>query len=73
MRTKKFSLSLGVQMEPTQIAKSQTFALHFVTMITIYKALKDAQNGTLGSQETKDMLIASILEAVAAHPQPAEA
>ena len=60
-------------MEPTQIAKSQTFALHFVTMITIYKALKDAENGTLGSQETKDMLIASILEAVAAHPQPAEA
>ena len=60
-------------METTQITKSETFALHFATMIAIYNALKDAESGTLGSQETKDMLIASILEAVAAHPQPAEA
>ena len=57
-------------MEPTQITKSETFAIHFATMITIQAALKEFE--TLPAEQ-KAVALETILTAVTNHPTPAEA
>ena len=57
-------------MEPTQISKSETFAIHFATMITIQAALKEFE--TLPAEQ-KAVALETILTAVTNHPTPAEA
>ena len=70
MRTKSFHFSLGVQMEPTQITKSQTFAVNFVAFVTMQAALKEAANQP---EEIRKQVEATVLQAVLTHPNPAEA
>jgi hypothetical protein len=55
-------------METTQITKSQSFALNFASMLALQAALSE-----LSSSANTPELEKLILQAVEAHPQPAEA
>tara|TARA_R100000152_G_C6583769_1_gene46688 strand:- start:39 stop:218 length:180 start_codon:yes stop_codon:yes gene_type:complete len=59
-------------MKTTQIEKSQTFALNFASMLALQAALNELTIG-VHLKDTKDQLEKTILQAVEAHPQPAEA
>ena len=55
---------------PTQIEKSQTFAVNFVAYVAIYQALKNKSNQP---KEVQQQIDEAILIAIANHPNPAEA
>ena len=55
---------------PTQITKSETFAMNFVALITMQAALKEA---SLQPPAIREQVEKTILETVANHPNPAEA
>jgi len=57
-------------MEPTQITKSQTFAVNFVAFVTMQAALKEVANQP---KEVREQIEATILQTVLNHPNPAEA
>ena len=57
-------------MEPTQITKSQTFAVNFVAFVAMQAALKEAANQP---EEIRKQVEATVLQAVLTHPNPAEA
>tara|TARA_R100000808_G_scaffold24954_1_gene59861 strand:- start:3142 stop:3315 length:174 start_codon:yes stop_codon:yes gene_type:complete len=57
-------------MKTTQLEKTQTFALNFVSMLALQAALKELG---LSSEENRGALEKIILEAVQSYPQPAEA
>ena len=57
-------------MEPTQLTKSETFALNLATMITIYGALKQAEDKPASVQAE---IKAAVIDAMLNHPTPAEA
>ena len=57
-------------MEPTQISKSETFALNFATMVQIYNALAEVKDQP---KEIKAQVQQLVLEAMVNHPNPAEA
>ena len=55
-------------METTQIEKSQSFALNLASMLALQSALNELAAGPKTNELEK-----LILQAVEAHPQPAEA
>jgi len=55
---------------PTQITKSETFAMNFVAFITMQIALQEAEKQPAG---TREKMIQAILETVHSHPSPAQA
>ena len=55
---------------PTQITKSETFAVNFVAFVTMQIALQEAEKQPT---ETREKMIQAILETVHNHPTPAEA
>ena len=55
-------------METTQITKTQSFALNFASMLALQAALNELAAGDQAADLEK-----LILQAVEAHPQPAEA
>ena len=57
-------------MEPTQITKSETFAVNFVAFVTMQVALKEVANQP---KAVREQIEATILQAVLTHPNPAEA
>lgn len=57
-------------MEPTQITKSETFAVNFVAFMTMQVALKEVANQP---KAVREQIEATILQAVLTHPNPAEA
>ena len=57
-------------MEPTQITKSETFAVNFVAFMTMQVDLKEVANQP---KAVREQIEATILQAVLTHPNPAEA
>jgi len=57
-------------MKTTQLEKSQIFALNFASMLALQAALKEVD---LSSAEDRGTFEKVILEAIQAHPIPAEA
>ena len=57
-------------MEPTQITKSETFAVNFVAFVTMQAALKEVADQPKAIREEIE---ATILATVLNHPNPAEA
>tara|TARA_B100000287_G_scaffold427588_1_gene477466 strand:- start:362 stop:535 length:174 start_codon:yes stop_codon:yes gene_type:complete len=57
-------------MEPTQITKSETFAVNFVAFMTMQVALKEVANQP---KAVREQIEATILQTVLNHPNPAEA
>jgi len=55
---------------PTQINKSQTFAVNFVAFVTLEAALKEAAKQP---KEIRKQLENTILENIINHPNPAQA
>jgi hypothetical protein len=55
---------------PTQITKSETFAVNFLAFFTMQIALQEAEKQPAG---TREKMIQAILETVHNHPTPAEA
>ncbi len=55
-------------METTQMSKSQAFAMNFASMLALQAALSELATGNNTNELEK-----LILQAVEAHPQPAEA
>jgi hypothetical protein len=60
----------GEKMKTTQLEKSQIFALNFASMLALQAALKEVD---LSSAEDRGTFEKVILEAIQAHPIPAEA
>ena len=55
---------------PTQINKSETFAVNFVTFVALEAALKEAEKQP---ESIRKQLTDAILQSLITHPNPAEA
>ena len=55
---------------PTQINKSQTFAVNFVAFVTLEAALREAEKQP---EAVRKQMTDAILQSVITHPNPAEA
>ena len=55
---------------PTQINKSETFAVNFVTFVALEAALKEAEKQP---EAIRKQMTDAILQSVINHPNPAEA
>ena len=55
---------------PTQIEKTKTFAVNFISFVAMYQALKNTEQYTA---EQREAIEKSVYTAIINHPNPAEA